>query len=248
MGIDIDLDSNTLAINEEKLRDIYAECVKVRGKKYLSKNKFQALMGKLLYIQKTVKPVRAFINRILAMFRGASHKQKIYLNKDFHADIDWFLQFLPLFNGITFIEKNVVDDTQSLFLDASLTGMGAVWRDRVHATPVREIPGFVLTIVHLEMFNVLLALRIWGQKWSHSSIRIFCDNYSLVQVVIWLHTAIYDINLVIEHIAGKENRIADTLSRIYSSRMVDENTLQNLLENYFWEPIFHSYFDLTLHI
>ena len=76
-------------------------------------------MGKLLYIQKTVKPARAFINRILTTFRGASHKQKIYLNKD----IDWFLQFLPLFNGITFIEKNAVDDTQSLFLDASLTGM-----------------------------------------------------------------------------------------------------------------------------
>ena len=183
MGIDIDLDSNTLAISEEKLRDIYAECVKVRGQKYLSKNKFQELIGKLLYIQKTVKPARIFVNRILATFRGASHKQKIYLDRDFHADIDWYIQFLPPFNGITFIGKNVVDDMQSLFLDASLTGMGAVWRDHVYATPIREIPGFVLTIVHLEMFNVLLALRVWGREWCHSSVKIFGDNHSVVQVV-----------------------------------------------------------------
>ena len=264
LGIDIDLDSNTMAINEEKLQDIYAECVKIRGQKYLSKNKFQALMGKLLYIQKIVKPARVFINRILATFREGSHKQKIYLNKAFHADIDWFIKFLPSFNGITFIEKNAVDDTQSLFLDASLTGLGAVWRDRVYATPVREIPGFVLTIVHLEMFNVLLALRVWGQHWRHSSVKIFCDNHSVVQVVkngktrdpflalcirnIWLHTALYDVHLIIEHIAGKENRIADTLSRIHSNKLVDENILKHLVKNYHWEPIFHSYFDLTLHI
>ena len=193
-----------------------------------------------------------------------SHKQKNYLNRDFHADIDWFIRFLPSFNGITFIGKNAVDDKQSLFLDASFTGMGVVWRDRVYATPIREIPGFVLTIVHLEMFNVLLALRVWGQEWRHSSVKIFCDNHSVVQVVrtgktrdpfltlcirnIWLQTAVYDINLVIEHIADMDNRIADTLSRIHSTRMVDANTLLNLLKNYYWEPIFQSYFDLTLHI
>ena len=158
----------------------------------------------------------------------------------------------------------MVDDTQSLFLDASLTGLGAVWRDRVYATPVREIPGFVLTIVHLEMFNVLLALRVWGQHWRHSSIKIFCDNHSVVQVVkngktrdpflalcirnIWLQTAIYDVHLIVEHVAGKENRIADTLSRIHSNKLVDENILMHLVKNYHWERIFHSYFDLTLHI
>ena len=236
-----------MAISEEKLKDIYAECVKVRGQKYLSKNKFQVLIGKLLYIQKTVKPARIFVNWILATFRGASHKQKIYLNRDFHADIDWFIQFLPSFNGITFIRKNVVDETQSLFLDASLTGMGAVWRDHVYATPTREIPGFVLTIVHLEMFNVLLVLKVWGREWRHSSVKIFCDNHSVVQVVktgktrdtflalcirnMWLQTAVYDITLVIEHIAGKDNRIADTLSRIHSTRTVDENILLNPLSS-----------------
>ena len=157
-----------MAINEGKLQDIYAECVKVRGQKYLSKNKFQALMGKLLYIQKIVKPARVFINRILATFREGSHKQKI------------------------------------------------------------------------------------------------CDNHSVVQVVkngktrdpflalcirnIWLHTAIYDVHLIIEHVAGKENRIADTLSRIHSNKLVDKNILKHLVKNYHWEPIFHSYFDLTLHI
>ena len=127
LGITIDINSNTLAINEEKLQDMYAECVKVRKQKYLSKGKFQALVGKLLYIQKAVKLAHPFTNRILATFKKNSQREKIYMNKEFHVDIDWFLTFLPSFNGITFLRKNEVDATQTMFLDA-LTGMGAVWR------------------------------------------------------------------------------------------------------------------------
>ena len=162
------------------------------------------------------------------------------------------------------MRKNEVEATQTLFLGASLTGIGTVWRNCLYATPVREIPGFMLTIVHLEMFNIFLALRVWGNKWHHSSIRMLCDNDSVVQVIrtgktrdpflalcirnIWLHTAHYDIDLVIDHVLGKKKRMADTLSRIYSSKSVDKIILQNLLEHYQWEKVLHSHFDLSLHI
>ena len=65
---------------------------------------------------------------------------------------------------------------------------------------------------------------------------------------IWLHTAHYDIDLVIDHILGKKNRIADTLSRIYSSKSVDKLILQDLLKHYQWEKVLHSHFDLSLHV
>ena len=52
-----------------------------------------------------------------------------------------------------------VDNKQTLFLDASLTGLGGGggggWRNHIYATPVRGIPNFQLTIVHLEMLNVI---------------------------------------------------------------------------------------------
>ena len=81
-------------------------------------------MGKLLYIQKCVHSARVFINRILALFRKNSGKTRIYLDREFHKDITWFLEFLPKFNGITYFKMFEVNKDQTLFLDESLTGLG----------------------------------------------------------------------------------------------------------------------------
>ena len=66
-----------------------------------------------------------------------------------------------------------VDQEQTLLLDASLTGFGGVWRKLVYATPARQILNFYLTIVHLEMLNVINALRLWSSQWRHMRITIF---------------------------------------------------------------------------
>ena len=165
LGIDIDIDNNTMSIAQDKVDDIYTECLAVSKKTVLSKQAFQSLLGKLIYIQKCVKPSRIFINRILHLFPSNSHLRKIQLTPDFHKDIQWFLEFLPSFNGVSYIHKPSIDDSQSLFLDACLTGMGAVWRDRVYATPIHSCPELNLTIVHLEMLNIVIALQLWGHLW-----------------------------------------------------------------------------------
>ena len=53
------------------------------------------------------------------------------------------------------MEKSKIDATQSLYLDACLTG----FRDRFYAAPVPKIPNFDISLVHLEMLN------IWGHFW-----------------------------------------------------------------------------------
>ena len=93
----------------------------VSTKNFLSKQAFQSLLGKLIYIQKCVKPSRIFINRILEVFRSNSHNRKIYLTSDFHRDIQCFLAFLPSYNGVSYITKTNIDHSQSLFLDTCLT-------------------------------------------------------------------------------------------------------------------------------
>ena len=108
-------------------------------------------------------PAKTFINRILDLFRRNQAK-KIHLDSGFHKDTP-----IPHFD--------------SLHLDASLTGLGVIWSNRVYATPVLGIPGCQLRIVHLEMFNIVVALRLWAKFWSHSYVRIHCDNMTVVQVV-----------------------------------------------------------------
>ena len=174
------------------------------------------------------------------------------------------LDLLALFNGISFFKKDAVDPVQSLYLDACLMGMGGVWRDCVYATPVHNLGGLDLKIVHFEMLNIVIALRPWGSFWCHSTITVHCDNLGVVFVVktrktkdpflalcvrnIWLLTACYDIERHIAHIPGCHNAIADALSRIYSNSTVNNNILNQLKGQYTWEHIPNSYFDLDLHL
>ena len=146
---------------------------------------------------------------------------------------------------------------------ACLTGMGAVCRNTVYATPIYEIPGFELTITHLEMLNFVISLKVWGPFWKHSAITIFCDNMSVVQVVssgktrdkflalcirnIWLLAACYDIDLEVKHIVGKKNEVVDALSRIYSDKPVRHEILQCLTQ-FIWEEVPLQAFDLDFYV
>ena len=131
LGIEVDIEANGLRIAHDKLHEIHQECLQVLQKMDLSKRQYKSLLGKLLYIQKCVKLSHIFVNRILSIFRSHSTAKRIHLTGEFYQDLDWFITFLPYFNGVTYISKKPIDDAQSLHLDAGLTGMGAVWRDRM---------------------------------------------------------------------------------------------------------------------
>ena len=208
------------------------------------------------------------MNRILALCRenhgSRKIKEKLKLTKGFHQDIDWFLRFLPTFNGSTNIFKPEITNPQSLYIDACLTGVGGISGQRVYTAPIPSFGNFSLTITHLEMLNLVDALRTWGKFWRNSTVKIFCYNMAVVQVVesskskddflaacirnIWMLAATFDIDLHIAHIPGKTNTIADALSRIYSNRGIDSNLYQSLKDTYVWDHIPYESFNLDLYI
>ena len=224
----------------------------------------QSLFGNILYLHKCVLPARTFINRTLDLFRRNFQSKKIHLDSGLHKDIQWFISFLPTFNGVTYIRKGSIPHFDSLYLDASLTGLGGTWSNIVYAAPVLGIPGFKLGIVHLEMFNTVIALRLWAKFWAHSYVRIYCDNMAVVQVVqtsktrdqflaacvrnIWFLSPTWDIKLDINHIPGKHNTIADLLSRLYSPDPVNSKLLQHLHTNYIWDSIPLKFFNIDMNI
>ena len=116
----------------------------------------------------------------------------------------------------------------SLELDACLTGFGGRCGPFVYHLPIPR--GFRnWTIVHLEMVNILMALRLFAKLWSTKKILVQCDNQAVVTVLrsgktrdaflaasarnIWYLTALHDIDLQFTHIRGASNQLADILSR-----------------------------------
>ena len=116
----------------------------------------------------------------------------------------------------------------SLELDACLTGFGGRCGWFVYHLPI--ICGFrKWTIVHLEMVNIFLALRLLSQLWSTKKILIHCDNQAVVTVLksgktrdaflaasarnIWYLAVVHDVDIQYSHIQGASNQLANTLSR-----------------------------------
>ena len=113
------------------------------------------------------------------------------------------------------------------------------------------------SIVHLEMLNIVVALKVWANQWSNKKLRIKCDNMAVVEVLtsgktkdntlatcarnVWLLCAIFNISIHIEHIPGKQNVIADLLSR-YKFDTKSWEVLTTHVPNAVWIP---THIDLT---
>ena len=77
------------------------------------------------------------------------------------------------------------------------------------------------------MLNILIALRVWADQWVVS---------------------IYDIKLQIQHISGKNNRVADALSRLYSDKPIADDLKCDLDTKYQFYRVSPAYFNLDLTI
>ena len=71
-------------------------------------------------------------------------------------------------------------------------------------------------ISHLEMLNILVALRVWGPAWHNQAVVTILNSGATKDLTlaatarnIFMQSAKCDINLSVIHILGKNNPIAD---------------------------------------
>ena len=112
-------------------------------------------------------------------------------------------------------------------------------------------------IGHLEMINVVMSLKVWGQCWANKGIKIHCDNKAVVDILtygrardatmatcarnIWLLTAMYNTSVMVVHI-DRNNSEADLLSRwAYTEDNI--HTFHNFISDPVW---MNTHIDLTL--
>ena len=102
-----------------------------------------------------------------------------------------------------------------------------------------------------------MTLKIWAKFWADKKVKIHCDNQAVVEVLttgktkdsflatcarnIWLTTAIFNIEIIVIHVPGKHNQIADLLSR-WVITVKPEGKLRQCLPNFIW---INTQIDLT---
>ena len=252
LGVEIDTETFTLSVPADKLAEICNTCEMWAQKTTCCKRDLQSLLGQLLYITKCVRSSRAFLNRMLALLRSSDRADLIHLNDSFKQDLNWFRSFLPSFNGITFFSHKKC--SMEVNLDACLNGLGAICGREVYSIPLTQ-EYLNYDIVHLEMLNILVAVRVWGRYCATHRILIHCDNQAVVMIMdscktrdltlaaicrnILIECAKFDIDLHTVHIPGKSNVIADALSRL-SLNPNYMQVVQKHVPNYVWVNITES--------
>ena len=109
-----------------------------------------------------------------------------------------------------------------------------------------------MSIVHLEMLNIMVTIRTWGQFWAGQKICIHCDNQAVVCVLttgktkdsilaaiarnILMEISQFDINLKTVHIKGKCNQVADSLSRWFLDRNC-QKIVYEAISNPIWSHV-----------
>ena len=230
LGIQVNTVAHTLSIPDEKLAEIKQLCEQWVHKKNCTKNQLQSLLGSLLYITRCVRPARNFLNRMLQILRDNVHTNFIVLSHQFFQDLNWFRVFLHQFNGVTFYDNKLIH--HEVNLDASLNGLGACFGNKVYALPLPI--GFMnLHITQLEMLNVVVAILKSG-KTSDSFLATCARN-------IWLITAMFNIDIIIIHVPGVSNQVADLLSR-WTATSNPQSKLMQMLPQFQWTD---THIDLT---
>ena len=221
--------------------------------KVITLKQLEVLLGKLIYASKLSNPAKRFLNTSLHFRRCIPDIGSHALPPGMVHDLKWFLQFLPAYNGRAIIRSRMCP-TMFLFTDASMVGGGAIITDLAYfAVPwpqsILQLNG---SISELEIYTILIAFRIWKHYLQGTTVLVRSDNEAAVVTIrtgstrnifmadcireLWFICATADIDLIISHVAGKDNTVADLLSRRFSSQS-DSCTFHSFKTN---SPLIHT--------
>ena len=239
LGIRYDTVAMTMSIPPAKLQEVREVVGSWGSKTRATKREIQSLFGLLQFIASVSPPARHFTNRILADLREAPDRGSESLYLGFRQDLRFFADLWPQYNGVRIMLKQDVLCQEKLELDACLVGCGAYTGEQFYS---ELFPPAVLQMDHpiarLELLNIVVALKVWGQDWAGSRVRVFCDNTNAVLAIQsgrsrddYVHHCVreifqwctrYDIEIHATHRPGVLMGRADALSRASTDTQVRE--------------------------
>ena len=233
LGNTVDTVKMTLEVSPSRKKELVQLIHKWLNRTTYSKKQLQSLIGKLSFVTNCVRVGRLFLSRLIDQLSTCEDKQSNRITHEMRLDMEWWLNFLPGFEGSAILWLlDQYDYDQQLASDASMVGGGAVCdTEYVHFKFSDEVLAHTNNIAQRELYTILVAIRIWGSKIAGRVIRFYTDNQNSLFAInrgrtkdrfmlyclreIATVTAKFEILLRCKYIPSRENSLPDGLSRWY---------------------------------
>ena len=234
LGVILDTNSMTLELPKDRVTELKELLKTALQKPKLSKHQLQSIAGKLNWATNCIYGGRFFLRRIfdkIATLKRPFHRTGV--TKDIKDDIQWWIQFIDIFNGCTPMIDN--RPTAPLWIDACNVAAGGVHGEEFVYTPWEWWPGTLQRhINYKETLALEPAVTFWAPKWQNKLIRIYSDNQAAVGIfnkgscrdpfvmaslrrIFWL-SAVYNFRLKAFYLPGSQNKLADAVSRLHENK------------------------------
>ena len=228
LGIELDSIAMEIRLPEDKLINALKTLAQWRKRKTCFKRDLLSLIGVLSHASKVVRNSRVFLRRMIDLSTTMKEPDHfIRLNVEARSDIEWWFQFMRVWNGRAMLPPPTQPFT--LVSDASGNwGCGAYWNLYWFQLPWNNS----LVDAHIsvkELAPIVLATAIWGKAWKGHTIRVLSDNTAAVAAInngtstleesahllrcLAFLTAHHQCELKAYHLPGQHNILADSLSR-----------------------------------
>ena len=245
LGVKFNTIDMCMYVDDEKVAELKIELSKWLHKTVASKSDLQSILGKLLWVIKTVRFSRVFVSRIIAEVRKLpKQSSKTKLSLEIRKDFLWWDSYLKVFSGVEIIPPTTV--CQSVLGDAYPQGGGS-WNPVRNEYFSMQFPEYMCsaeTPIHIKEFIVvILSVRLWGESWSGQRIIIHCDNDSvcdtctsqkphdlsmqklLREFLYWVCR--FNFHPILQKISSKDNHIADFISRNHDHEDITAYFIKN---------------------
>ena len=232
LGIEINTATCTLGLPADKLRNFSALLEHFLQQQRASLKQLQRLVGKLAWASHVVTGGRIFLQRVLDTMRPLKHaSHKVKLSLEFKLDIQWWLQYMPLFNNTSFCPQQrpfniITTDSSSQAGGATLNSTDWFYLDWIIDHPAV----FPLHINAKEALMAFAALYRWAPTLRDSSVILYTDNVFTqaainkgacsnpiivfhIRNLFWLCN-LFNFTVKCRHIPGKDNIASDSISRL----------------------------------
>ena len=232
LGIELDTIKGITRLPTRKLEELQSLVTTWVGRKSCWKRDLESLVGKLQHACKVVRLGRTFLGRMFELLHGVSKKHHhIRLNHVFRSDRMWWHTFLGHWNGKAMMhDKDQWTPAVEIYTDAAgEIGCGPWWGIHwLQLKWVRTATWRGIPITQKEVLPGVLACATWGRQWKAKRVQLYCDEaavavlnagYSHDPLIMHLLRSLFfvkayfDLDLRVVHILGKDNVIANAISR-----------------------------------